>query len=93
MAFLLNPGDFDSINDFIIALDALISRLTNDMTKAMAYGIDHEELYGDLVELFLLRMTYEYDHEASSLITGVSTRITIPLTADMTFIFSDAIGI
>ena len=92
MAFLLKPKDFDDVNSFVIALDASISRLTNDLAKAMAYGIEHRDLYEELLDQFLLRMTYEYDHEASSLLTGAATRITIPLTADMTFIFSDATG-
>lgn len=93
MAFSLNPSDYNSINDFVIALDAAISHSANDLAKSMAFGIEHEDLFNEVLDMFFLRMTYEYDHEASSLITGVATRVTIPLTADMTFIFSDAIEI
>ena len=92
MTLSLNPGDYDSINDFVIALDASISHCANDLAKAMSYGIDDRDLFEEVLGMFLFRLTYEYDHEASSLITGASNRISIPLTVDMTFVISDVLG-
>lgn len=86
----LNVLDYESTADFIDALDGYLSRLAKDMAECMSLSIDHEELYEEILHIFLIRVTYEYnDSDVSNIIVN-SERITIPLTADMTYIYSDA---
>jgi hypothetical protein len=94
MPFSLNYLDYPSVTDFIVALDSSISHKCQLMATAMALGIEHENIFQDVLEEYLLRFVYEVDYDASSLTTPGSTiPVTIPLTADMTFISSDAIQI
>ena len=94
MDFSLKLADYNSLAEFIAALDASISRKALDLARSMSMGIEHEDLFQELLDEYLLRITYEYDYDVSSLtLTGTFTRVTIPLTADMTFIYSDATGI
>jgi len=89
--FSLNPADYNSVADFIVALDSSITHKTKELATCMALGIEHEDLFQEILHEFLLRAEYEIEYEASSLTyAGSTVRITIPLTADMTFIFSDA---
>jgi hypothetical protein len=91
MAFSLNRNDYDTLEAFISALDAQLSRDADLLAQAMSLSIDHQELYLQALDEYFLRMSYEHDQEASSLFKGGTTiPVTIPLTADMTFIYSDA---
>jgi hypothetical protein len=89
--YSLNPADYNSIEEFIVALDAMISRDANQLGSAMALGIDHADIYKEALDKYLLRMSYEHTEDASALFfEGSTIPVTIPLTADMTFIYSDA---
>jgi len=86
----LNVLDYNSLQEFIDALDGTLSLLVSDLTQCMRLSIAHEELYLQVLDIFLLRIKYEYDiSDVSNMIVG-NARITIPLTADMTYIYSDA---
>jgi hypothetical protein len=89
----LNVLDYESVDIFIAALDGFLSMVAKDLAECMSLGIAHEDHYQQALQIFLIRTMYEYNEFDVSNIIVNSARVTIPITADMTYIFSDAISI
>jgi len=91
MSISLNIKDYNSEAEFLPVLDGWLSRNSGSMAKMMSLNIEHKDLFDLITDQFFNRYLYEIEFGASYILDSNSSPVTIPLTADMTFITSDQI--
>ncbi len=89
MSVSLNIADYNSTAEFLPVLDSWLSKLAGHLAKRISLNINHKEIFEELTDEFFKRYLYEIDFGASYILDSSEHPVTIPLTADMTFITSD----